>query len=148
AAYRRIARPRRDRDNSALRSPRKRSCSTGQRGNRVAHCRGSRSTANEACLMRTMSPEALSHLVDSLRKLRAEYAITESPIKQRTCWINELECVLRTLIQVPEISNEGLLIPLGHLYNNLIDLNFGTADPGLQPHRPAHRHLNPRSARF
>src|SRR5262249_60611882 len=98
--------------------------------------------------MRTLSPEALSHLVDSLRKVRAEYAITESPIKQRTCWINELECVLRTLIQVPEISNEGLLIPLGHLYDNLIDLNFGTADPGLQSHKPAHRHPNPRSVRF
>jgi hypothetical protein len=98
--------------------------------------------------MSTPSPQFLSDLVAQLRVSKAEYANTHDPIKQRTVWIDVLDCIMRTILEIPAVAHEGLLTPLAHLSTSLVDLRFGTADPALQPYRPAHRPPNPGRVRF
>jgi hypothetical protein len=99
--------------------------------------------------MTELSSEFVSGFLDLLRHHLARYANTKDPEEQRDIWIWLVRILHRLAREVdPAVDRKGLLSPVIDLVESLFSLDYGVADPPLQPLKLKHRPPNPRSALF
>jgi hypothetical protein len=97
--------------------------------------------------MTILSPDFVSGFVDLLRWVSEGYADAKDPAEKREWFIRELN-ILRRMAQEIDLAvdRQGLLAPTIDLIYSLYCLDYGTADPPLQPIKQMHRSQAPRWA--
>jgi hypothetical protein len=98
--------------------------------------------------MTTLSSEFVSGFVDLLRGLRARYENTKVPEQQRDVWIDLVLILQRAGREIDPVDREGLLEPISDLVVSLYCLDYGVAEPPIQPRKLEHRPQYPRAALF
>jgi hypothetical protein len=87
-----------------------------------------------------LSSEFVFGFVDLLRWVRDQYENTKDPAEKRALWIDLVRILHRMGREIdPVVDREGLLAPLNDLVVSLYSLDYGVADPPLQPRKLTHR---------
>jgi hypothetical protein len=99
--------------------------------------------------MTALPSEFVIGFVDLLRWVRTGYENTNDPAVKREWFRRQLRILGRMAREIdPSVDDENLLTPLNELIFSLYCLDYGTADPPLQPVKQTYRSQAPRWAQF